>query len=119
MDCSTTHSLGRKNDGGSSMNDDNDSKPDILELAKILDTEDMIGFTRAFVKDFQNRNNLKELIDHWAARYHVKPSKDSLKQNSDDPLDDVPEPTQFNLSVIDKAILYFFLGILLSIPEGK
>ena len=35
------------------MNDDNDSKPDILELAKILDTEDMIGFTRAFVKDFQ------------------------------------------------------------------
>ena len=35
------------------MNEDNDSKPDILELAKILDSEDMIGFTRAFVKDFQ------------------------------------------------------------------
>ncbi len=35
------------------MNDDNDSKPDILELAKILDSEDMIGFTRAFVNDLQ------------------------------------------------------------------
>lgn len=35
------------------MSDEIDSKPDILELAKILDSEDMIGFTRAFVKDFQ------------------------------------------------------------------
>ncbi len=67
-----------------------------------INSKNLGGRAYEFVKDFQNRNNLKELIDHWAARYHVKPSKDSLKQNSDDPLDDVPEPTQFNLSVIDK-----------------
>lgn len=33
------------------MSDEIDSRPDIVELAKILDTEDMIGFTRAFVDD--------------------------------------------------------------------
>ena len=55
-----------------------------------------------FAKDFQNRNNLKEIVDHWAIRYHIKPDKDKTKKNSDDPLDEVAEPTQFNLSVIDK-----------------
>ena len=67
-----------------------------------LNSKNLSGRAYDFAKDFQNRNNLKDIIDHWAARYHVKPSKDSLKQNSDDPLDDVQEPTQFNLSVIDK-----------------
>lgn len=67
-----------------------------------LNSKNLSGRAYDFAKDFQNRNNLKDIIDHWAARYHVKPSKDSAKQYSDDPLDDVPEPTQFNLSVIDK-----------------
>lgn len=35
------------------MSDEIDSTPDIVELAKILDTEDMIGFTRAFVDDIK------------------------------------------------------------------
>lgn len=33
---------------------DNNSTSNIIELAKMLDTEDMIGFTRKFVDDFEN-----------------------------------------------------------------
>ena len=54
-----------------------------------------------FAKDFQNRNNLKEIIDQWAIRYHIKEDK-SKKKKSDDPLDEVSEPSQYNLSIIDK-----------------
>ena len=32
---------------------ENNSNLDIIELAKMLDTEDMIGFTRKFVDDFE------------------------------------------------------------------
>ena len=35
------------------MSDESNSKPDIVELAKILDTGDIIGFTRSFVDDLK------------------------------------------------------------------
>ena len=33
---------------------ENNSTSNIIDLAKMLDTEDMIGFTRKFVDDFEN-----------------------------------------------------------------
>ena len=55
-----------------------------------------------FAKNFQNRNNLKEIVDAWAIRYHIKPAKEKIVKDSSDPLDEVAEPSQYNLSIIDK-----------------
>jgi len=66
-----------------------------------VNSKDLKDRAYAFAKDFQNRNNLKDLQDHWAGRYHIK-TENIKNKNSDDPLDEVVEPTQFNLSVIEK-----------------
>ena len=67
-----------------------------------INSKNLDGRAYDFVKNFQKRNNLKEIVDAWAIRYHIKPAKEKIVKDSSDPLDEVAEPSQYNLSIIDK-----------------